>query len=301
MIGPMKPMLASPPKAERVERLAGTHYFDTKLDGLRAIAYWYNGALTILNRSMRDVTHQYPELEASASTLGEFDLVLDGEIVANTGSFQDTAMRGKQNKPADIARAMASTPVTFVAFDVLYLDGADQRNVPCFDRRMILDGLDVLLRAPWTTSVWSLDPAFFEQVKALGMEGVIAKRNRSTYRSGRFADWIKFKAVRSITAIGSGYELGEGARAHFGAMTLALVNDAGEPVSIGRVGTGFNNAEILKLKAQLDAGVPVLCEIECLNVTKDGQLRFPVYKGMRDSELSLADARLDQLDDIPRC
>ena len=299
MLAPVKPMLASPPKSQRLSSLAGTYWFDLKLDGIRAVAYWDGQSLVLLNRSMKDITHRYPDLEAGFPDLPP--CVLDGEIVACSGSFQDTAKRDKQTKPADVVRTMREIPVNFVAFDVLEIDGSDCRLQPYFDRRMMLDGLGGLFTGPWTTSVVSQDPAYFEQVKALGLEGVIAKRLRSTYRSGRFADWIKFKTVRSITAIGIGYDPGEGARAHFGAMHLALLDGNGQPVRIGRVGTGFDATEIAELKAQMDAGVPVLCEIECLNVTKDGQLRFPVYKGTRASEMSLADARLSQLDDIPRC
>jgi len=213
-------------------------------------------------------------------------------------------MRGKQNNPADIARAMKMAPVHFVAFDVLHLDGNDIRPQPWFDRRMILDGLAALWGdgelKPWTTSPWSMDlVTFAAAVREQGMEGIIAKRLRSTYRSGRFSDWVKMKNVHSITCVAVGYEPGEGARTHFGAMLLALVGPDG-PVPIGRVGTGFTNREIDDLKHDLDKGVMPVVEIEVLNVTRDGNLRMPSYKGRRDPELSYMDARLSQLDDIPR-
>jgi hypothetical protein len=66
------------------------------------------------------------------------------------------------------------------------------------------------------------------------------------------------------------------------------------------VGTGFTETEIQALKADLDAGTMPLVEIEALNVGSGGQLRFPVYKGYR-TDLSHADAKLDQLDTLPRC
>lgn len=292
----IKPMLASPPKGERIDLLKGTHAFDTKLDGIRALLYWDGSVCYITNRSGKHIAHKFPEIEAAAPSLGG-PCILDGEIVATSGSFQDTARRDKQNSPGDIARWMHEIPCVFVAFDVLYKE-TDLRPMPFDWRRQQLE-LMQLQGSVLTTSVLSMDPGFFEQVKSLGMEGVIAKRLRSTYRAGRFSDWLKFKAVRSITAIGIGYEKGTGARAHFGAMFLALINDAGQPVEVGRVGTGFTASEITDLKAMMDAGQPVLCEIECLNKSKDGKLRFPVYKGLRGSELSLADATLAQLDDIP--
>lgn len=293
----IKPMLASPPKGERPEQLRGTHAFDTKLDGVRVLLYWDGSVCTLINRSGRDVTHRFPEVEAAAMALGD-PCILDGEVVAMSGSFQDTARRDKQTQPGDVARWMQQIPVLFVAFDLIHHQGVDLRSMPFEFRRSALE-LQQLQGPVLTTSVLSLQPEFFDQVKALGMEGVIAKRLRSTYRAGRFSDWLKFKTVRSITAIGIGYEKGTGAREHFGAMFLALVDDEGKPVEVGRVGTGFTASEITDLKAQLDAGVPVLVEIECLNKSKDGKLRFPVYKGMRGSELSLADAKLSQLNDIP--
>jgi len=291
----IKPMLASPPKGERPELLRGTHAFDTKLDGIRAMIYWDGAVCYITNRTGKHIAHKFPEIENAANALGE-PCVLDGEIVAASGSFQDTARRDKQNQPGDVAKWMREIPCVFVAFDVIYKN-TDLRPMPFEYRRQQLELMR--LQGPvLTTSVLSLDPAFFQQVKDLGMEGVIAKRLRSTYRAGRFSDWIKFKTVRSITAIGIGYEKGTGAREHFGAMFLALVDTDGKPVEIGRVGTGFTAQEIDMLKAELDAGKPVVCEIEALNKSKDGKLRFPVYKGLR-TDLSVLDARLDQLNELP--
>lgn len=293
-------MLASPPKGERLEILRGTHAFDLKLDGIRALVYSENGVVRIMNRSGIDITHRFPEVEAAAGVFRR-PSVLDGEIVALSGSFQDTAKRDKQNKPGDVASAMQALPVAFVAFDIPWLGAVDMRPHPFRHRRELLDGWwmdhDLTANPTLRTSVLSYDPAYFDQVKAAGMEGVIAKRLNSTYKAGRFSDWLKFKAVRSITAVGIGYEAGTGARAHFGAMFLALIGPDG-PVEIGRVGTGFTATEITSLKTEMDAGRPVVVEIECLNKSKDGKLRFPVYKGLRTDQ-SVADATLAQLDEIP--
>lgn len=294
----IKPMLASPPKAERLEQLRGTHAFDTKLDGIRALLYVEHGVATIINRNGVDVTHRFPEVAGAAEAHLNLDAIWDGEVVAMSGSFQDTARRDKQNKPEDVVRHMATIPVVFVAFDLLHHDGVDLRNQPFEYRRQALEMFGPNPdTAHLSTSVLSMDPAFFEQVKALGMEGVIAKRLRSTYRAGRFSDWLKFKTVRSLTCVAIGYEKGTGARAHFGAMYLAVI-DGDKPVEVGRVGTGFTASEITMLKGELDAGRPVVVEIEALNKSKDGKLRFPVYKGLR-TDLSVADATLAQLDDLP--
>lgn len=296
----IKPMLASPPKGERLSTLAGTHIFDIKLDGVRAIFYWDGTAARIVNRSGRDRTDVYPDLVAGCPRVNS-PYVLDGEIVATTGKFSDIARRDKQSKYADVNRVMCEVPAQFIAFDFLHGD-EDIRGWRYADRRLALEGFSATWddRLPFVTSVVSTDPAFFEIVREQGMEGVIAKRMNSTYRSGRFGDWIKFKTTQSVTCVATGYEPGIGARKHFGAMFLHMIDANGQPVAVGKVGTGFTHREIDNLKAQLDAGTPLVVEIECLNVSKDGILRFPVYKGLR-TDLSVLDATLSQLDNVPRC
>lgn len=302
----IQPMLASPPKQGQVitAREFEGWIFDIKLDGIRALAHWDGDNLRLINRSGKDMTNRYPDLEMSAVAHGSpfqpgVPMILDGEIVALSGSFQDTQKRDKQNKPADVAAVLKSHPVNFIAFDVIF-DVSDARTAPYYARRARLEQLfdqRPATNSAFAISVVSKDPGFFDIVKEKGMEGVIAKRPRSQYRAGRYTDWVKFKALRSITAIGLGYDKGEGARAHFGAMRLVLL-DGDQVVEIGRVGTGFTKSTINMLKDELDAGRPVLCEIECLNKSKDGQLRFPVYKGLR-TDLSVTDATIDQLADIP--
>jgi bifunctional non-homologous end joining protein LigD len=152
----------------------------------------------------------------------------------------------------------------------------------------------------FAATVWSDRVEIFEQCRDLGMEGVIAKRAGSLYHPGRRSpDWIKFKALHRVSCVPTAYERGEGSRSHFGAMHLAMVGPTG-PVPVGRVGTGFTEREITDLKGRIDRGELFVVEIECLNVTKGGVLRFPVYKGVR-SDLSPLDATIDQLGTLPRC
>lgn len=296
----IKPMLAAQPK-NPITSLGHGWVYDTKLDGIRCIAYVTDGVVTLINRSMVVVTHRFPEVVASLeSVFAHADVVLDGEVVALSNSFQDTARRDKQNKPQDVARHLKDYPVCFVAFDCLELGGVDLKPYPWVKRRGALDGvLDANATRHLVTSAWSRDQSFYDTVAAAGMEGVIAKRESSIYRSGRFPDWVKYKVLHSITCIATGYDLGKGARAHFGAMHLTMLDADNKAVRIGVVGTGFNARAISELKASLDAGKAVVVEIECLNVTKDGALRFPVYKGTR-TDLSYVDAKLSQLDTIPR-
>ena len=305
----IKPMLASPStgtanrRAIDIESLAGTHTFDVKLDGLRAIAYYDGERLCLVNRSGVDITAQFPEIEP----FGGLPFILDGEIVADDDTFQTAATRGKLTRIPQIRAAAVASPCKFIAFDLLAWAGESlvDHKIEYSDRRASLEGVLHRTQTKGTRfglSVTSDSPLFLQQVAQMGMEGVIAKRKTSRYTpGGRNGDWIKFKNLHRITAIAIGYEAGTGARSHFGAMRLALLDgETGTPVDIGRVGTGFSEREITELKARLDAGEPIPVEIELLNVTQDGALRFPVYVGVR-SDLSVLDATLDQLATVPRC
>lgn len=304
---PIQPMLASSlRKGEDASTFVGTHAFDLKLDGLRCLAYHSGSGITLRNRSGRDITEQFPELARALFAIGS-PFVLDGEIVALSGIFTDVATRAKQVQSMAIAKAVQDLPCAFVAFDLLVttdmLDptrALDIRYEPWNDRRALLEArLEPHISDTIQISPVGYDLAFVENVKSLGMEGVIAKRLTSTYRTGRFSDWVKIKNTRTLTAVAIGYEPGTGARAHFGAMFLALIGPDG-PVEIGRVGSGFTASEITHLKGELDAGRPVVVEIEALNRTKNNQLRFPVYLGVR-TDLSVHDARLSQLEGLPLC
>lgn len=305
----IKPMLASPStgaggrQAVDMTTLVGTHSFDVKIDGLRAILYWDGQSLTIRNRSLLDITNLFPEVEAMAPALGPDPMILDGELVADDGKFSSVAKRGKQSNPGAVAKAMRSHPCKFIAFDLLSFQGGLITGAPYRTRRA---GLDVL--APqWPQGIFQATirhddgPLIWSHVSSLGLEGLIAKRWESTYQEGaRSRDWLKFKTVRRVTCVVVGYEKGEGARADFGAMQLAMIGPGGKPQIVGRVGTGFSNAEITDLKARCKRGDLFLVEIEALNRSKDGILRFPVYKGIR-TDLDIADASTDQLDTLPLC
>ena len=297
------PMLAEPQNGRDIATLVGTHTFDVKLDGVRSVATWEDGNLTLTNRSGREQTVSYPDLGASCPLSNQLKgtrIVLDGEIIALTGSFEDVARRDKVTKPADVTRMVGQIPVQFLAFDILQLGDDDLRSFTYRERRLMLETIvGPVTNQQWGLTIVSNDASLFDHVRQLGMEGVIAKRTDSPYRAGRRPDWVKFKNTHRVTCVAVGYELGEGSRSHFGAMFLAMVNDAGQVVPVGRVGSGFTTDDTYDCKARLDARQPFLVEIEVANVTKDGKLRFPVFKGVR-TDVSLKSAVLSQLASIPR-
>ena len=299
------PALASSGEGS-LSTLVGSHVFDQKLDGVRALAAFDEDGLTLRNRNGRDLTLTYPDLAAGADGLLPHPLILDGEIVAQDGAFQDIARRDRLTKPFQVAQAMRTTPARFVAFDVLWApERGDVRHLPYRERRALLDALG-LSSASWGTSRVSDSPALYEEIKAAGGEGVIAKRLTSPYGGGRSSSWQKFKTTQSVTCIAIGYEEGQGKRAFMGAIMLAMLGPEGAVV-VGKAGSGFTDRSAREMKDLLDAAAVALdpsllpiVEIECLGRTRENKLRQPTYKGIRIGDCTLADASISQLDAVPR-
>jgi len=288
------PQMAKSGTGIDIKSLGSDYSFDTKHDGIRAICYWDGETVRFSNRVKTDITYRYPDLQKD---LGNIPMVLDGEIVAHSGAFQDIATRDAQHSAID--DIIKSIPVSYMAFDILFRHGADLRGNSYSVRRQILTDSSENFPLDYRLSRSSTDPAFYYEVIAGGGEGVIAKRKSSPYSEGkRNKDWIKFKAVHSVTAIATGYERGKGRREEIGALNVAMI-DKGAVVSIGRVGTGFTDRELASLKKLLDRDGMILVELEAYNRTRDNKLRHPVYKGLRTDQ-GFGVASIKQLDSIPK-
>ena len=182
-----EPMLAaSGPILGKAEDYA----FEPKWDGWRALVY-VDDAVTVRTRSGRDVSAKVQELSPLAAALDGRIAVLDGELIASSGapsSFYRIAGR------VSAGERPKRHPLTFVAFDVLYLDG-DLTTSSYRDRREALEGLNLL------GSAWCTTPSFpgmgaelFAACIQLGLEGLVAKRLNGRYLPGqRSALWVKAK------------------------------------------------------------------------------------------------------------
>ena len=291
----MAPMLAT---HGSVERLTSTVWaFEGKWDGYRLLADADHGALELRSRSGRDVTGEYPQLQALAADLAEHHVVLDGEVVALDESgvprFEEMQNRAR------------STRVEFWAFDVLSLDGRSLVRAKYSDRRRILEaladggGLIVPDLLPGD------GPEALEYAREHRWEGVVAKRKDSTYQPGRRSrSWIKDKLWLTQEVVIGGWRAGEGGRTSgIGALLMGVPGDGGLDFA-GRVGTGFTDKDLAALKktlaplhtdespfnarlSGLDAkGVtfvqPTLVgEVRYSERTSDGRLRQPSWRGLR--------------------
>jgi bifunctional non-homologous end joining protein LigD len=252
----VKPMLAVlstlPPDEE--------HWaYEVKWDGVRAIAFCESGRLRLESRTLRDITSHYPELRALAEELGAREVVLDGEIVAydesGRPSFQRLQRRMHLASESAVRRRMADTPVTYVIFDLLHLDGRSLADLPYTERRDRLEEL-----APdgpsWQTprNHRGDGAALLEATAKQGLEGIVAKRIDSRYLPGRRGRaWLKVKNFQGQELVIGGYLPGQGRRADtLGALLVGYHDADGDLRYAGRVGTGFTDEMLRDLLSRLE-------------------------------------------------
>lgn len=260
--------------------------FDLKLDGIRAMAEWDGWTAKIWSRSGVDLSDKFPDLTLSAHLLGKDPLLLDGEIMTVDGSFDTVAQRGRVNERS-VATMVREAPAQFFAFDVLTLGKFNVRTLPWNNRRAYLESImgNVEDGLHWRATKTSKDPNFPQVTADLKLEGVIAKEDAAQYRSGRSSSWLKFKNRHRVIVAATDYTRGNGAREHsFGALEIHIYDSTylegrhPEPVSVGRVGSGFTEQQIRTALAYLDRFGIVYLEVECLGLTKNRQLRQPTFK-----------------------
>jgi bifunctional non-homologous end joining protein LigD len=294
------PMLATPGPLPEGPGWA----YEFKWDGIRAVAMVEGGRTRLYARSGAEVTTAYPELRHLGEAFA--DAVIDGEVVVfdakGRPSFQDLAERMHVREKARAARLAASLPVTYLAFDVLRLDGVDLFDTPYEGRREILEGLSFGART-------AVPPTFDDGEATVAaslenqLEGVVAKRLGSLYRPGvRSPDWIKVKLDETAEFVVGGWRAG---KRELGALLVGVPDpETGGLLFRGRVGGGISNAAERTLLATLrpltvatspfgasvpreDARAAVWCRPEIVvelrfgNRTRDDRLRFPRFLRLR--------------------
>ncbi|MGH2862909.1 MAG: DNA ligase D [Solirubrobacteraceae bacterium] len=284
--------------------------FEVKWDGVRAVTHSEPGRLRLLSRTGNDVTVAYPELQALNRALGSHRAILDGEIVACDGegrpSFQLLQPRMHLRGETAVRRQAQSAPVTYMIFDLLWLDGHSLLTLPYGERRARLEALE-LEAARWRVpeSFAGDGSALLAATREQGLEGVIGKRLDSRYVSGRHSAWIKIKNWGRQEAVIGGWRSGKGGRTgRIGALLLGVYDADGELQYVGRVGTGFDTRELERLAGLLEplarrttpfAGrqppkdshfvePELVCEVDFSEWTHAETLRQPSYKGLRDDK-----------------
>ena len=272
---------------------ADDHLFEIKWDGLRALAFRDRDGIRVRGRRGADLGPRFPDL-AGLEAL-EPGIVLDGEIVVlreGRPDFAAAMSRVHARARLRIEGLARTSPATYVVFDLLYHRFRSVMDRDLAERRRLLARL-VRSRGALVVSdgVVGAGRRYFEETRALGFEGVVAKRLASPYRPGkRTDDWTKIKAAAKLQCAILGYVTDGG---DLKSLILAA-EEGGRLRCVGRVGSGLTRPmrtrilDLCRARSRATPFVPceergrwvepgLLCTVSYLERTRSGFLRGPVF------------------------
>ncbi|MER9416528.1 ATP-dependent DNA ligase [Mesorhizobium sp. M0306] len=240
-VEPLMPTLVDKPPE------GGDWIHEVKFDGYRSQIIIDEAGTRIFTRNGMDWTAKYPDLVETAKGLVVDSAIIDGEIIVpNEAGLADYAALRK-------AITRRQHDLYFVAFDLLHLNGHDLRDVPLEHRRELLVGLiPAASRIQFSEALPGEAKAIFHLLDKAGLEGMVSKRRRSKYRSGRSINWLK---VNCYTV--EEYEL-LGVEREAGKPAFALMGEIGTRKYVGPAFINSSRAirERLWKRAQEHAGPP---------------------------------------------
>jgi bifunctional non-homologous end joining protein LigD len=296
MLHTIKPMLAN-----SVEKPFDNPewIYEIKYDGYRAIAEIESGKVKLYSRNKISFNEKFA---AVAQSLQKFpgNAVLDGEIVV-VDSVGHPHFQWLQDYPDH-----KEGELIYYVFDMLFLDGHDLTSLPLTKRKELLQQiLPPLPHLKYSGHIQRSGIAMFNQAKELGIEGIMAKNGNSQYEQGvRSDNWLKIKTLHRQEVVIAGFTNPKDGRKFFGSLIAGVYKD-NQLTYVGHIGTGFDNAKIKSLHAKLikleqkdcpfdtvpETNAPptwikpkIVAEVEFSNWTTEGQMRHPVFVGLREDK-----------------
>lgn len=285
--------------------------FETKYDGYRILARIDAGEARLSTRRALDFTAQAPNVVRALANLPVQNALLDGELVSPSRAGDAARKAGDFQALQNALSEGRGDKLIYYAFDLLFLDGEDLRELPLLARKERLAALladNSTAHVKLSQHVVGHGPALFEKACTMGFEGVIAKRVDARYAAGRGKSWLKIKCLGRQEFVVVGFTPPSGSRSHFGALLVATRDGAALRYA-GKVGTGFTQASLHELHTRLSklrrptpplSPVPrgaqvrgaqwvepeLVAEIEFTEFTKDGLLRHPSFQGLRQDKVA---------------
>jgi ATP-dependent DNA ligase len=261
------------------DRFTGPEWiFERKFDGIRLIAFKNGADVRLFSRNRLPLNGSYPAVAQAIANLPVNDVILDGEAVGGWERF------GRAD---------------YYVFDILRLNGRDLTGLPLDERRALL--ADLPLQLPIEHAVALDGPEPWERACAEGWEGVIAKRRDSKYEHRRSKSWLKMKCESRHAFVVGGFTDPQGKRVGLGALLVGYFHEE-DFCFAGKIGTGFDTALLVELRARLNAleipktpftkakGLPrlrahwvrpeIVVEAGFIEWTGNGKLRHPRLLGM---------------------
>jgi bifunctional non-homologous end joining protein LigD len=266
--------------------------FERKLDGIRCLAF-RSGEVRLLSRNDLSLNSRFPSIAEALARQPCPRFVVDGEVVAFSGSRTSFQRLGKRGRT-----------VYLYVFDVLEVNGRDVRDLPLMERKALLR------RVVKPGGLIRLTPyrrrdgvELYREACRRGWEGLIAKRADSPYVGKRSRDWLKWKCDAVQELVIGGYTEPKGSRIELGALLVGYW-EAGELRYAGKVGTGFDRETLRDLSRRLKplrredspfADAPrlrnvtwvepkLVAQVGFTEWTRDGRLRHPRFVGLREDK-----------------
>lgn len=283
--------------------------YEVKWDGYRGLAIKHGDASRLLSRNDKSLASEFPGVAAAIKTLRTRSALLDGEIVALTAD-------GRPSFQALQDRTRA-TAIVYYAFDLLTLDGKDWRHRPLEDRKAKLEEIASGTEVRISSSFPGPPTELLRQARAMELEGIIAKRLDSAYRSGPSPAWLKLKLSLEQEFVVGGYRPGTPLES-----LLVGYYEGGNLMYAGTIRQGLHAANRRLLATALTAlksrdcpfsnlpnsrkghwgeGVTLsqmertqwviphlVVQVSFTEWTKAGNLRHPAFRGLRPDKLAAA-------------
>lgn len=310
----IKPMLAtlidSPFDAE-------DWLFEIKWDGYRSLAYLKKNKVDLLSRNNLSFNANFPEIIKDLSSL-TLEAILDGEIV-----LLDEKGKADFQLMQNYKRTGKGT-LCYYVFDILYLNNHDLRKLPLLTRKAYLKKIidsSSLKIVRYSDHVRKEGKKIFKEAVKNQLEGIIGKQIDSSYTSTRSSNWVKIKAHMMQEAVIAGFTPPKGSRPRFGALVLGVYENQ-DLIYIGNTGSGFTvdslNEIYEKLKPFIQENCPfktrpksnatttwvkpqLVCEISLSEWTQDGNMRHPIFQGLRIDKdpKEVKREKMQSIDELP--
>lgn len=301
---------------------------EIKFDGYR-IAATLNRGVRLTTRNKLDWTAKFPGIVKALESLPVATAIVDGEIVAvgqdgrsDFGALQRWLGAGWGADPESGVR------VLYQAFDLLYLEGHDLRDVALEERKALLAQVLAAKEGNgplrFTEHLEFGGQDVFAAACSLRLEGLVSKLRGSPYRPGRQRHWLKCTCLTSGDFVVGGFTAPRGSRVGFGALLLGEPDDDGLLRYVGKVGTGFDDVQLAALRSHLDelvvdtspfaTAVPrvairpgvtwlepeLVAEVAYSERTGNGYLRQARYRGLRPDKAASDVNAVEQRLSVPR-
>lgn len=222
---------------------------EVKWDGYRILAAIAGGEVRLWSRNALPWSEKIPAIHRAVASLGLESGELDGELIALVDGHPDFNA---------LQRALSgdrTVPLVYMLFDVPAIEGHDLHASPLHQRKAVLEALLAQPPAHLAYSGHTVGEGdkLFAMAQEQRLEGIMCKRADSPYRGGRGDDWRKVKRLDADEFAVVGYTAPQHSRKGFGALLLARPAAKGWEY-VGRVGTGFNHAQLLELTRTLAKG-----------------------------------------------